>query len=673
MPLPSTDKDHGRRRRHGDNSTDNGSAASCSPARFFGLGLLLIFAICSWQFVLLQRHVESSSLGGGVGNANEAVWHYLGIHEANLTALGIQQHDLARVIMQMKEDVRHHSEELARFQSAPRSESELTASVMQQRTRISELENKIAQLQQSTAGVTGASQVRSQEQVISVPTVGDNIPNRPKPGDSDKPKSGDFPAAWLEKFSRAELEASAKEAEKWKDGVTNMVRHAWNGYRQRAWGKDEFKPQTGTPGRTWGNCGLQIIDALSTLWVMGFQQEFQEAERWVENSLHFDYGGLSSFFEITIRALGGLVSAHSLSGHDVFLRKAKELADKLLPAFNQETGFPYAQVNLRTGAGAHGWYHGTLLAEAGTVQLEFRYLSQATGDPKYAEKADRSMRQVLVAAQGRGLVPWGLNREGPPRYTNSHITLGAMGDSYYEYLLKMYVQTSRTENEWKNAWKQAMLEMHQRLMLKTNGGLAYVAEENGGRPTPKMDHLACFVGGMLIYGAQTLPAAEVDPRWQQSAADITETCYQMYHRFPSHLAPECVTLNPHASSGEMSVWNGAAHYLLRPETAEAIFYMFYYTGDPKYRRMAGEILEAIESHTKTTFGYSAVADVRHPNPVLRNEMETFFLAETVKYLYLTFVRNPHEILSLDEFVFTTEAHPIRIFQPGMKKFLAPRR
>jgi len=180
----------------------------------------------------------------------------------------------------------------------------------------------------------------------------------------------------------------------------------------------------------------------------------------------------------------------------------------------------------------------------------------------------------------------------------------------------------------------------------------------------KMDHLACFVGGMLIYGARQLPLAEVDAHWEENAAGITETCYQMYHRQPSHLAPECVTLNQGGEAGkDMSVWNNAAHYLLRPEAAEAIFYMFYYTGDPKYRRMAGEILEAIEAHTKTAFGYSAVGDVRQSKPVLRNEMETFFMAETLKYLYLTFVPNPRDVVDLDEFVFTTEAHPVRIFRP----------
>eukprot|EP00747_Dinoflagellata_sp_TGD_P018013 gnl/TRDRNA2_/TRDRNA2_126213_c0_seq1.p1 gnl/TRDRNA2_/TRDRNA2_126213_c0~~gnl/TRDRNA2_/TRDRNA2_126213_c0_seq1.p1 ORF type:complete len:145 (-),score=29.84 gnl/TRDRNA2_/TRDRNA2_126213_c0_seq1:125-559(-) len=142
----------------------------------------------------------------------------------------------------------------------------------------------------------------------------------------------------------------------------------------------------------------------------------------------------------------------------------------------------------------------------------------------------------------------------------------------------------------------------------------------------------------------------------------------MYHRQPSHLGPECVQFN----NDGISVWNNAAHYLLRPEAVESIFYMFYFTGDPKYRRMAGEIFEAIEAHTKTSYGYSSVRDVRQEKPQLKGEMETFFLAETLKYLYLTFLPNPREVLNLDEFVFTTEAHPIRIFDPKKPSgFMAP--
>jgi len=287
------------------------------------------------------------------------------------------------------------------------------------------------------------------------------------------------------------------------------------------------------------------------------------------------------------------------------------------------------------------------------------------------------MRNILSAAAGRGLVPWGLSKVGLPHFQNTHITLGAMGDSYYEYLLKVWIQTAKTEPVWKDTWKQAMAEMKNRLVKRTNTGMTYVAEENNGRINHKMDHLTCFVAGMLMYGSRVLPHEEVDKDWEIDAKGITETCYQMYHRQPTHLAPECVRMQPQAPSGEdMIVWNNAAHYLLRPEAAEAIFYMFYYTGDPKYRRMAGEIFEAIEQHAKTPFGYSAVTDVRQIPPRQRNEMETFFLAETVKYLYLTFVPNPRKVVNLDEFVFTTEAHPIRIFKPpgaNPNAFMSPGR
>merc|ERR1719414_472797 len=100
----------------------------------------------------------------------------------------------------------------------------------------------------------------------------------------------------------------------------------------------------------------------------------------------------------------------------------------------------------------------------------------------------------------------------------------------------MYLQTAQTEPEWMEAWKRAMTAMHKRLILQTRNGLLYLSEENGGKPTNKMDHLACYVGGMLIYAAHSLPPAEVQDVWAQTAAGITETCYQMYHRQPSHLA-----------------------------------------------------------------------------------------------------------------------------------------
>mmetsp|Transcript_6179 Transcript_6179/g.15115 ORF Transcript_6179/g.15115 Transcript_6179/m.15115 type:complete len:693 (-) Transcript_6179:23-2101(-) len=680
--MPSVDsKDHRSRRsrRDGDSQVSNVSPLRVSGSPFsmktVGIGVLVVCLICSWQFILLTRHVDQPEPHGTIGQnaVNEAMWRYIGVHEANLSSMAYQQRDIAHVLGELGEELKRQHKELRlveeqmHVQGNGRGADDFSAQLQLEDKRLAHLQRSINQIAQQTSASILPAQQRWERDLEKERPRPPPVPERP--GERPPPQvdgiSGNFPKEWLERFSHEELMASAEEAEKWREGAKKTVLHAWNGYKQKAWGEDELKPTSGQKGRTWAKCGLQILDALSTIYLMGLTEQFDEATKWVEESLQFDYVGMVSFFEITIRALGGLASAHSLSGREIFLTKAKELADKMMPAFDRETGFPATQVNLQTGQGAKGWYAGTVLSEAGTVQLEFRYISQQTGDPKYAEMADKSMRSIIRASGGRGLVPWGLSRQGAPRAINQHITFGAMGDSYYEYLLKMYLQTDSTEPEWKEAWERAMREMMQRLVLKTQGGLTYVAEEQSGQVKHKMDHLACFVGGMLVYGARQLPASQVDKAWEPAAAGITETCYQMYHRQPSHLAPECVTLVPNGAEGnDMTIWQNAAHYLLRPEAAEAIFYMFYYTGDPKYRRMAGEIYEAIEQHTRTTYGYSAVRDVRQANPQMRDEMETFFLAETMKYLYLTFLPNPREVLDLNEFVFTTEAHPLRVFRKG---------
>lgn len=602
------------------------------PMKYIALGMLAVALVCSWQFVLLNRSADSPSTMHltSVGS----------LLEANISALAAQQKGLVSLVVRLSEEMLKEHDEIQSLRARLGPTGQPPAD------KIAELRDMVSSLK---ASAPSGPQLRGSAAVLP------------------RPKPGGFPQEWLQKFSQQELEASAKEAEKWRDGVKGAFQHVWRNYRKRAWGLDEIRPVSGAEGRRWGNMGLMILDSLSTMWVMGLKEEFDEAEKWVETSLSFENSGFVSFFETTIRALGGLCSAHALSGRPVFLKRAQELADRMLPAFApHEPAFPASQVDLGakpgSESGKQGWFGGAVLAEVGTVQLEFRYVSQMTGNPIYGEKADASMRSIIKAANGKGLIPWGLSRTSPTRFVNSHVTMGAMGDSYYEYLIKTYVQTDHKEVEWKDVWKKAMSEMQQRLVRKTQGGLTYVSDEQNEFLTDDMGHLACFIGGNLIYGSRHIPETERDASWERDAAEITETCFQFYHRSPTHVGPEVERFIPKASSpGDMEIQ--LAHSLLRPEVIESIFYMLYYTGDPKYRRMCGEIFEGLEKYTRTTYGYGGLYDVRQTGHAhVKDEMETFFLAETLKYLYLCFSENPRETLDLEEFVFNTEAHPIRIFR-----------
>jgi len=474
-----------------------------------------------------------------------------------------------------------------------------------------------------------------------------------------------WPAEWTKRWSEEELLRSQREADPWADEVREAMRHTWRGYQKKAWGRDDLKPDSGQ-AKDWCRMAVTMVDGLSTLWLMGLKDEFNGALKWIEEQKIPTPGkhGRHSLFEISIRALGGLLSAHSLSEKQGFLDAARRLADNLLPAFNTPSGIPKSTVDVGTGESQwHSWVSHAVLAEVATVQMEMRYLSHATGEGKYAQASDRAMQAVLDAAGGRGLVPIYMSRDDKtPKFVGSKISLGAMGDSYYEYLIKQWVQAGKqkSDDHLKDAWRTAMREMKEKLVFKTQGGRTFVAESDNNRPRMRMDHLACFVAGMLMMGSRTLPPEEVDPGWEPLAAEITETCYQMYKRSPSGLSAEYYVFNMNGPSpGDMQIPNDAPHNLLRPEAAEAIYYMHYYTGDPKYRRMAYEMFSGFQRHCKAKYGYSAVGDVRGKPPRHKDSQESFWLAETLKYFYLIFA--PRDTLNLEEWVLNTEAQPMRIW------------
>uniref|UniRef100_A0A061RG39 alpha-1,2-Mannosidase n=1 Tax=Tetraselmis sp. GSL018 TaxID=582737 RepID=A0A061RG39_9CHLO len=243
-------------------------------------------------------------------------------------------------------------------------------------------------------------------------------------------------------------------------------------------------------------------------------------------------------------------------------------------------------------------------------------------------------------------------------FSTKQVSLGAMGDSYYEYLLKVWILFGKNDESYRAMWEQAMDEMLERLIHKTTpSGFTYVAElSRSGALVHKMDHLACFVPGMLALGVhhKAVQGAKAE-RYLEVAKGLTETCYQMYRRMPSGIAPEYIEIK----NGQDFVTNPKASFnLQRPEAVEAFFVLYRVTGDPKYQEYGWEVFSAFETFTRVDAGYTGVKDVTKL-PLARDDtMQSFWLAETLKYLYLLF--SPRSTISLDEWVMNTEAHPMKI-------------
>ncbi|KAJ9448872.1 Mannosyl-oligosaccharide 1 [Diplonema papillatum] len=455
--------------------------------------------------------------------------------------------------------------------------------------------------------------------------------------------------------------------------VVSAIKTSWEAYKTHAWGWDELMPLS-KRGKNWGkgvtkSFGLTIHDSLSTLWLAGLTEEFDDAVEWIDTEFDVALDFPMSTFESVIRMVGGLLSAYELSGekHPALLKKAKAVADRLLHAFNTSTGIPHSTVNLATKQhGSPSWAGGSsVLSEFGTVQLEFRTLSFHLRDPQYDVHATWIMDLVDKIAPKDYLCPTYLSTHNA-RWTSDHITLGALGDSFFEYLLKQYLLTGKSEKRYAEAYRKAAQGIVKRLVQKPDGKKAYLAEFKRGAFYHKMDHLACFAAGMLALGVHELdrspdesagsgamPSADI----MAIAEELTETCYLMYHKTASGVSPEMVEFR----EGEMFTGGRASYYLLRPETAESFFYMWRLTKKQKYRDWGWDVYLAIKRWCQVeSGGFTGVRNVEFTPPQQDDLMQSFFMAETLKYFYLLFASD--DALDLTQWVLNTEAHPLRIRQ-----------
>jgi mannosyl-oligosaccharide alpha-1,2-mannosidase len=455
----------------------------------------------------------------------------------------------------------------------------------------------------------------------------------------------------------------AEHAEK----VRSALRHFWQGYKLKSWGSDEVQPIAGGPGGKWGDVGMDILDSMDTLWLAGLHREFGEAEQWLKN-LKFDdkpNGYRTSLFEVTIRGLGGLLSSYALTNHSIFLEKAEQLGGNLLQGFpSKKKGlvWPAAYLDIRKPSDQEpvaSWLQQAILADIGTNLLEFTYLSEVSNDPSFEDAAANNEARLLelAAKKGKHLAPKWLKKDSLD-YSTPEVSVGAFGDSYFEYLLKGYLQSGKKEERLLKEWKQAMREMRDSLISKSDAGYTFISTSPG---SGQMEHLTCFMGGLLALASHTVPAEHKEDWWLPTAKEITHTCYEMYRQSPSGLAPEISMME-----GQQMIPLDKG-FRLRPETLESLFYLYRITGNETYRHWSSEIFDAINKNTRTKWGFANVQDVTTTPVSLVDTEETFMGAETLKYALL--VHLPSSVLPLDKFVLNTEAHPLPIIAAAASNLL----
>ncbi|CAI2735913.1 unnamed protein product [Schistosoma spindalis] len=312
-------------------------------------------------------------------------------------------------------------------------------------------------------------------------------------------------------------------------------------------------------------------------------------------------------------------------------------------------------INLKTGDKRNFvWANGrcSILSEFGTLHMEFKYLSELTGNPVYSEKVD-AIRKVLEEVNKPNGLFFNFMDPNTKSWCGNEAGLSALGDSFYEYLLKEWIRTDHKDVKALELYKSS-LESFLKVGLfhkSPQHNLLYVGNYKYGTISNSMDHLACFVGGMLSLGASD----KNDP-WFQRGVEITDTCRRSYDSASTGLGPEIFSFTDQSSA--IAITQSHKVYLLRPETVESYFYLWRLTKDPKYRVWAWDVAQAIEKYARTNAGYSGLHDVYSINSTLDDVQQSYFLAETLKYLYLIFSEDT--LLPLDRWVFNSEAHPLPI-------------
>ncbi|XP_058887356.1 ER degradation-enhancing alpha-mannosidase-like protein 3 [Acipenser ruthenus] len=448
-----------------------------------------------------------------------------------------------------------------------------------------------------------------------------------------------------------------EERHKLRDQVLEMFDHAYQNYMDHAYPADELMPLTcrgrvrglepsrGDVDDALGKFSLTLIDTMDTLAVLNKPVEFEEAVRRVLRDVRLDNDIVVSVFETNIRVLGGLLGGHSMAlmlrdggrympwYQDELLSMAKELGLRLLPAFNTSSGLPYPRINLKHGLHSPesrtGTETDTCTACAGTMILEFAALSRFTGEPVFEAHARRALDFLWEKRQrNSNLVGTTINIHTGD-WVRRDSGVGAGIDSYYEYLLKAYILLG--DDSYLERFNT-----HYSSIMKYISQPPLLLDVHIHKPLLNartwMDSLLAFFPGLQVLKGDIKPAIETH-----------EMLYQVIKKH--NFLPEAFTTDFRVHWGQ---------HPLRPEFAESTYFLYKATGDPYYLETGKTILENLNKFARVPCGFAAMKDVRTGSH--EDRMDSFFLAEMFKYLFLLFADKEDLLFDMDHYLFTTEAH-----------------
>ncbi|SPO02672.1 related to class I alpha-mannosidase 1B [Cephalotrichum gorgonifer] len=500
---------------------------------------------------------------------------------------------------------------------------------------------------------------------------------------------------WLLPLAALATTTTAAESAKL-NAVEEVFRRSWNGYREHAWGHDSLRPISNSYADDRNGWGATAVDALGTAIIMGLDDVVDDILNYIKTIDFSKTDTEISLFETTIRYLGGMLSAYDLlkgpykrsdlsaKAVNVLLEQSVVLADNLKVAFNTTSGLPDNNLFFDPEPRVAGSWE-TGLAVAGTLILEWERLSDLTGDREYGNLVKRAENYLLNPQPPEnepfpGLMGSRLFVENGT-FADNIGSWGGGSDSFYEYLIKMYIYDPDRFEFYRDRWVVTAESSIEYLASHptTRPELTFLAMFSGTEPQFYFSHLGCFSGGNFILGGLVLK----EQRYVDFGLDLTAGCHETYVQTSSGIGPELFQWqdkdtpldagNNHGPETDAQrefykdagFWIMNSQYVLRPEVIESYYYAYRATGDEMYREWAWDAFVSINRTCSVGSGLSAINNVMlvDGKADYQDFQESFLFAEVMKYIYLILSDDSDVQVKKDGknlFVFNTEAHPIKV-------------